>query len=152
MAGLKTPRSLWIIAGLAAFLYVTAPVENALFLWIQRERGAYPPNADTIAVPIYSLAQSLLVLAPVYALFAFAALRTYVGGRTLWEFDTDRWLRSTFWTLVYGAMATCCLYQVGYYALIRMPVSVLVALLWAYLFLCVRASLAGKPALPDATG
>ena len=146
MNWLRTPRSLWFVAGLAAFLYVFAPVENALFYWIQRERGAYPPNADTIAIPIYYFTQALLWLAPVYALLTWAALRKYVGGRSWWEFDTDRWLVSAFWTLLYGGLAAQNVYEAGHSALMRMPVSVLCALLWAYLFLCVRASLAGRPA------
>lgn len=148
MGLLKTPRSLWIVAGLAALLYVVAPLENIVFLRTQLDRGAYPVNADSIGIPIYMFTTGFLILSPVYVLFAYAALRRYIGGVSLLAFDADRWLRSTFWTLIYGGLAAVAIYQVGYYIQLRMPVSVVVSALWAYLLLCVRASLAARrPAL-----
>jgi len=145
MALLRTPRSLWIVASLAAFLYVFAPVENIVFLRTQLDRGVFPVNADSIGIPIYWFTLMLIVLSPVYVLFAYAALRRYVGGVPLWAFDTSQWLRSTVWTLVYGGLVATAVYQVGYYIQLRMPLSVAVSVLWAYLLLCIRASLASRP-------
>lgn len=148
MGILKTPRSLWIVAGLAAFLYVTAPVVDAVFLYTQLGRGVYPTNADSIGIPMYVYSMALLVLSPVYVLFTYAALRRYVGGRSFLEFDTGQWLRSTVWALVYGGLSAYSLWEAGRFGLMRMPVSVIASVLWAYLFLCVRASLASRTPEP----
>ena len=127
----------------AAFLYAAAPLVEAAYYVTQQGRGAYPPDGDTIAIPIYEFAMGLLFLSPVYAVTVWLAVRSYRGGRPLLAFDTMRPVQSVFWSLLLGGLA---LYNLGYgaYSAYRLlPLDTASSLLWAYLLLCLRSSLAG---------
>ena len=133
----------WQFVALAAVLYVTAPLVEAVYYRTQDERGAYPPNADSIGIPIFAFAVGVLILSPFYALAVWGAARSYRGGLSLLAFDRARPARAIFWSVTLGGLA---LYGVGsavYSAVQVLPLDCLASLLWAYLLACLRSSLAG---------
>lgn len=138
-----TPRHKWQFVLLASLLYVALPVVNAISLTIARARGAFPPNADSIAIPILQTACALLVLSPLSASILWLAARGYRGGRTLLSFDTGKPLRSTVWSLLLGGLAALLLAAAAQSVLFTQPVDTASSLAWAYLTLCLRSSLAG---------
>ena len=136
-------KSKWHFALFAIFLYVTASLVEAVYYTIQQGRGTYPANADSIAIPIFQFAFGLLLLSPLYAVVLWLAVRSYQGGRPLLAFDMTRPVLSATWSLLLGGSA---LYELGYaaYSAYRLlPLDVATPLLWAYLLLCLRSSLAG---------
>ncbi len=139
-----TLMSKWHFALFAAFLYVTAPLMEAAYYIIQQGRGAYPANADSIAIPIFQFALALLLLSPLYAVVVWLAVRSYQGGRPLLAFDTTRPVQSAFWSLLLGGLALYNLGDGAYSAYRLLPLDMISALLWAYLLLCLRSSLAGN--------
>lgn len=139
-----TLRSKWHFALFAALLYITAPVVDAVYYITQQGRGTYPANADSIGIPIYEFALALLLLSPLYVVVVWLAVRSYRGGRPLLTFDTTRLVRSTLWSLLLGGLALYNLGDGAYSAYRLLPLDTISALLWAYLLLCLRSSLAGN--------
>ena len=136
-----TLKSKWHFALLAAFLYVTAPVVNALYYWIEQGREAYPPDADAIAIPIYSFAMGVLLFSPVYALLVWLATRSYRGGLSLFAFNPRRPFWSGFWSLLLGGLMLLNLYDAVEKVIRFLFVDAASDLIWTYLLLCLRSSL-----------
>lgn len=136
----QTPPKKWHIAVLTAVLWLLVPVAEAAYYLIQEERGAYPANADTIAIPIYFFTIAWMVVSPIFALLAWLVVRTYRGGFSLWAFDTARLVRSLFGSLIWGGLVVWCVYNTSEAATIGRFTDSVLALLWAYLFLCFRSS------------
>lgn len=130
----------------AALLYLTAPLFNAAYDMIEDGRGAYPPNADSIGIDIYYFTIALVVLSPVYAAAVWLATRGYRGGVSLLAFDTRRPFWSSFWSLLLGSLTLFALYDAAGKANRILPLDVASDLLWVYLLLCLRSSLAGSSA------
>ena len=110
---------------------------------IEEERGAYPPNADSIGIDIYLFAIVLPILSPVYAAAVWLATRCYQGGLSLLAFDTRRPLWGNFWSLLLGSLILVNLYDAVCKAKRILPLEVLNDFAWMYLLLCLRSSLAG---------
>ena len=136
-----TLKSKWHFALLAAFLYIAAPVVNASYYWIEEGRGAYSPNADTIAIPIYSFAMGVLLFSPVYALLVWLATRSYQGGLSLVAFNPQRPIWSGFWSLLLGGLVLADLYDAVGKVIRLLVVDATSDLIWTYLLLCLRSSL-----------
>ena len=146
---MTTLKSKWYFALLAAVLYVTAPLVDASYYVIQQGRGAYPPDADTIAIPIFQFAIALLIVSPVYAVAVWLAIRSYQGGRSLLAFDTTRPVRSVLWSVVLAGAVFCAIYEAVFTATKLSLVETGASLLWTYLLLCLRSSLAGGGSRPE---
>lgn len=72
-----TLREKWQFALLATLLYLTAPLFNAAYYITEEGPGAYPPHADTIAIPIYYFAIGVALFSPFYAAAVWLATRYY---------------------------------------------------------------------------
>ena len=140
---MTTLRSKWRFASLAAFLYVTAPVVNAVYFWVEDGRGAYSSNADSIGIPLYYFAMALLAVSPFYTVLVWLGTRSYRGGISLIDFDLRRPLWSGFWSLLLGGLVLVNLYDAAEKAVRVLPLDVVSDLAWSYLLLCLRSSLAG---------
>ncbi len=140
---LITLKAKWHFALFAALLYLSAPFFNVAYYTIEEGRRAYPPNADTIAIPIFTFVIGAAVLAPFYAAAVWLATRSYHGGLPLLAFDILRPFWSGFWSLVLGGLALVFLYDAAIKANRILPSEVVSDLAWAYLLLCLRSSLAG---------
>jgi hypothetical protein len=124
-------------------LYLSIPLVETVYYSIEEGRRVYPPNADSIGIPLYLVTMGLLLLSPVYVALVWAATRFYQGGRSLLAFDINRPMRSVFWSLLLGGLALFELYEAAYSVCRLVPMDVGADLLWAYLLLCLRSSLAG---------
>ena len=140
---MATLRSKWHFALLAAFLYVTAPLVETVYYRVEDERGAYPANADTIAIPIYFFTIALLAFSPLYAVLVWLGTRSYRGGLSLFAFNSNRPFWSGFWSLLLGGLILVNLYDAAEKAVRVLPLDVASDLAWTYLLLCLRSSLAG---------
>ena len=152
---MTTLRSKWHFASLAAFLYVTAPVVNAAYYWVEEGHGAYSSNADSIGIPLYYFAMALLAFSPFYAALVWLGTRSYRGGLLLFAFDLHRPFWSGFWSLFLGGLVLVNLYDAAEKAVRVLPLDVVSDLAWSYLLLCLRSSLAGagkrQPVQPNAS-
>ena len=135
----------------AALLWLTLPVENTFTLIIEQARGVFPPDGDTIAIPLFQGGLLLLVLSPIYAFFLWLAARDYQGGRRLFSFDAAKPVQSALWSLLLGGAATLAAASATQSLWLIEPLDAAEALAWAYLLLCLRSSLAGtRPAVSKA--
>lgn len=141
---MTTLKLRWHFALFAALLYVTAPLAEACYYLLQQGRGAYASKADSIAIPIYQFAMFLLFLSPFYAAAVWVATRSYQGGRSLLVFDTTRPVRSFLWSLLLGGLALSLIGSGVYSGYRLLPSDAVSSLLWSYLLLCLRSSLAGN--------
>ena len=137
-------KTKWQFAVFAALLYLTAPLVNAVYFMIEEARDSYPANADSIGIPIFAFAGFMLALSPFYAVIVWLATYFYRGGLSLFSFNTRRPIWSGFWSLLLGVLVLAALYSAGYSAYQIQPLEVVAALLWSYLLLCLRSSLAGS--------
>ncbi len=140
---MTTLKSRWQFALLAAFLYVTAPVVEAVYYWVEDGRGAYPSNADSIGIPLYYFTIALLAFSPIYALIVWLATRSYQGGLSLLAFNVRRPSWCGFWSLLLVGLIAMNLYDAAEKAVRVLPLDVISDLAWSYLLLCLRSSLAG---------
>src|SRR6476646_8127516 len=67
------------------------------------ELGYYPPEADSIAIPVVYHAFMTIVLAPVLTLCLWLLLRRSSADRRTWfAWNRSRWVLSVLWTALFG--------------------------------------------------
>ena len=99
----RTPQRVHGPLLLGLVLYTAAPLLDAQYYSTMLRRGAYPPNADSIGIPIaFSFAAGLL-FAPVFLGLLWVALRRYVPGTPLGVWRRDRMIVS--WAASVGCLA-----------------------------------------------
>ena len=94
----------WLVAGLMTIWWIATPAVDAAYYSTQARRGAYPPEADSIGIPIGQSVAGWLLLTPVILLLVFLALRRAPGRVELLGFD-----RSTFAGRIWSAVWTVLL-------------------------------------------
>ena len=139
---MTTLKPKWQFALLAAFLYVTAPIVEAGYYWVEEGRGAYSPSADSIGIPVYHFTITLLAFSPLYAVLIWLATRSYQGGLSLLAFNVRRPFWSGFWSLLLSGLILVNLYDAVEKAIRVLPLDVVSDLAWTYFLLCLRSSLA----------
>jgi hypothetical protein len=136
----RTPRSKWLVIVAALVLYAVTPVVETLYYLTELARGSYPPNADSIGIPVYQTILSLAVVAPLYLILLWLSTRHYAVGARLTAWNPNTAIRGFLWTAICGGLAALLLIDgaiLGYY---RHPLSVLHRGLLAYVFLLIRAA------------
>ncbi len=130
-------RTVWLLALLSIF---AQPFVEATYYAAALRRGAFPPEADSIGIPISQFVFGWLVSLPVVFLFIWFALREYPGSVPLAAHNTSRPVWSFLWSaflLLLAASYTWFAFQ----SIRRgFPVDVAAALLSIYLLLCLRSS------------
>ena len=140
---LQTPPTKTHIAALAAAFWLSVPVFNAAYYIFQRERGAYPTNADSIGIPIITQSIAWLVLTPVFALLAWIVLRNYRGGRSFLAWDTMRPWWCAFVSLFWGGLVVSFLWSMEECLALHNQIDAAGYAPWVYLCLCIRSSAIG---------
>jgi len=102
-----TPRSRRAVLAVAWFLFLTAPLAVACYFDVERRLGAYPPDADTIAIPILGFVALWAATAPVTWGFVWLCVRRYPGRVPLAAWNRDRPVWSAAWTLAVVAAIAC---------------------------------------------
>lgn len=139
---LHTPKNGASLLSLTLLLYLTDPALVVRYYDAQLAAGAYPANADAIAIPIAAYLVEWIARAPFLILLLWLALKSYRGRAPLLAFDRGRPLWSGAWTVALGffaglnlLMAANSFVEWGDYLYAASY------LLWAYAVLCLRASI-----------
>lgn len=104
------------------------------------ELGYYPPEADTIAIPIAGNGIMTILLAPVLAVVFWLLLRRSPVERRTWlAWNRKRWIISLAWTVVFVACALSVISGLAEDIRIRLPFNALADIGWLFLWLAVRA-------------
>jgi hypothetical protein len=101
----RIPRARWPVVASAIALFLVAPLIEAAHYYRELSRGAYPPEADSISIPIFQFTVGLGMLSPALATIVWAATRHYPSGAPLLTWSVLRPLRSWAWTVLFGAAA-----------------------------------------------
>jgi hypothetical protein len=122
-----------------------------LYYNAQLRRGAYPPDGDTIIIPIANMTIVWTLATPFLAAAAATALWRYRAGQSYIAFDTTRVVRSVLWSTVLGIVALIIAQSAyydthdGYPLLALAQVPGLLVLAW------VRSSVCAPRARPAST-
>jgi len=138
---LRIPKNRISVIFLAVALYLTSPLVEWYFYTTELARGSFPPNADSISIPLFRFVIVWVLGAPVAALLVGFALRDYPGAVSLFAFNRARPVWSAFWTLVFGFLIFKHLTFAFASVQKSQPFDVIQPLLLAYLMLCLRSSL-----------
>lgn len=99
---MRTPRQLRTLAIYAISVFLTSPLVVALYFFSRWLRGDYPPDADSIGIPILGYA---LFYLPFFMILLCAALWKYPGRVPLYAWNRERPVWSVWWTLVFLILA-----------------------------------------------
>jgi hypothetical protein len=104
------------------------------------ELGYYPPEADTIVIPIAGNVVLTILLAPVFALALWLMLRRSSFERRIWlAWHRRRWVVSLAWTLLFSSLAILTLPTLAEDIRIGLPINAVADVGWFFLWLAVRA-------------
>lgn len=141
---LHTPRKSLSLILLAAFLYLTAPLVEWWYYAAELERGSFPVNADSIAIPLFQFTFGWLTGAPVAAFLIWFCVRDYQGNHSLFGFNRKRLIWSLIWTVAFGWLFVSNLIDFGQSICAGQPFDAIQNILCAYLVLCLRASVVNR--------
>ena len=102
---LCTPRTKGAVLALALLLFLSAPLAELSYYGSELASGAYPPEADSIGIPLFYFVVALLVTAPLTWGFVWLCVRRYPGRVSLLAWDRARPIRSAVWTVLIVAAA-----------------------------------------------
>jgi len=94
-----------VVSLLVAAWWLASPIVEAVFYSTEQSRGAYPPQADSIVIPIFKFAIVWVLLTPFVAGLIWLALRLAPARFPWLAFDPGRRLWCVFWTLALGTFA-----------------------------------------------
>ena len=124
----------WLLLWTSRFWLIPAYYQRTL------ELGYYPPESDTIVIPIAGNAIMTILLAPVFAGALWLLLRgSHQELRTWLTWNPKRWIPSLAWTLVFGALALSVIPRFVENVRIRLYLNALADIGWLVLWLGVRA-------------
>jgi hypothetical protein len=128
-----------------------------LLLWVGRlwlipryfertlELGYYPPEADSITIPIMANGMLTVVLGPVYAIVLWLLLRRSPIERRSWlGWNHNRPIISLAWTILFGALAALIVQQLVEDIRIGLYWNALADVGWLALWLAVRAMVVSR--------
>ncbi len=141
---LETSRH-WIAAGgLGSLLLLAQPVFCALHFFWNLMMGAYPPEADSITIPIYHGVIAWMLVAPIGFCCLWWAIWKCPGGFPIFGWNRRRPIWSTLWTTVFFFLVFVCLVEIPYHLRwVNLP-SLINAVAWAIVFIYLRAAVTFK--------
>jgi hypothetical protein len=152
----KSPSRL-VVALVATGWWLAQPPMVWFYYNAQLHRGAFPPDGDTIIIPIVNITILWALATPFVAAALVAALWRYQAAQSYAAFDSTRRLRSVLWSVLVGLVALIvgefAYYDVrdGYPLLALAQVPALLVLAWVRSSLCASrdrpASTILKPAM-----
>ncbi len=137
---IQTPRlkrTVWLLVLLAVF---AEPFVEYVYYSTNLERGVYPPDADSIGIPLFQFAVAWIVTLPVVLGFVWFALRDYPGSVSFMAHNSGRPIWSLAWSVVLLLLAASYV-SFAFRSVARgFPLDVAAASLNVYLVLCLRSS------------
>ncbi len=142
----QTSTLLWV---LTVGLVIAFPIIADNYFTAMAMAGAYPPDGDTIIMPIMGSVFLAIALSPFIIGCAWLALRRYEAAPSLMVWRDDRRLRSVFITLAALIGLSGALFlSVVYVLQIRIWQELLWTVYylgWAYWFAAMRAAFIDQP-------
>lgn len=136
-----TPRDKSVFVCLISLLYLTSPIVEFNRLYSDFLRGAFPPDRDSIGVPIELFLIVWLAGIPLVLGFTVWAALRYLPKVSLLGFNRESFAWSAIWTLIFGyftldtLLVTLLNISGGYLF------ETIQGLLLTYLFLVIRATI-----------
>jgi hypothetical protein len=134
----KAKRTVWLLAVVSI---LAEPIVEVVYYTTNLRRGAYPVNADSIAIPIYQFTFGWLVTLPVVLAFVWFVLRDYPGSVSFLAYNTERPVWSFLWSAVLLLLVASYVWFAVQSITRGFPLDVAAALLSIYLLLCFRSSI-----------
>lgn len=101
---LSTPEWKFDFVLYSLVVYVVIPGLVVLQIVLAFQAGRYPPEADSIGIPIFGLMISGVFFFPVYLLGLLALIHDYPGKLSVIHWNPDRKVRSWFVTVLVGVL------------------------------------------------
>jgi hypothetical protein len=117
------------------------------------ELGYYPPEADSIAIPVVSHAFMTVIVAPFFAAALWLLLRRSSVDRRIWcAWNRQRWVLSLMWSVLFVLFALTTLLILRDDVRARLPLNALADVCWFLLWLAVRAVVVSRIPPPRSQG
>jgi hypothetical protein len=146
---LRTPSTRLAFACEAIPIYLVWPFLDMRYYMRMLELGKYPPNADTIAIPMAESFMLATYLAPGFLALLFAVLWKYKPGVPLFIWNRERRTATWIWTIIAAFFIWSSLGVAFDDLKIGLYLNVLYTGLVVYFWLVVRAVFAGTPKPPS---
>jgi hypothetical protein len=143
-ASLSRSPSRLVVALVATGWWLAQPPMAWFYYHAQYRRGAYPPDGDTIIIPIVNTTILWALATPFVAAALATALWRYRAGQSYAAFDTARWLRSALWSLLLTIVALIVAQSAYYDAVDGYPLLTLAQLPGLFVLAWVRSSLSAS--------
>src|SRR5690349_1970616 len=101
------PRSRWTVVMAAVVLFLAAPLAQVAYYSAELRRRAFPPDADSISIPIFQFTIGLLTASPILAGLVWVGIRRYSATR-LFNWASSAPAASLWWSGVFGSAAALC--------------------------------------------
>jgi hypothetical protein len=128
------------LVGLIVVWWLAAPWVEALYYRTELARGAFPPEADSIGLPLGQHFIGWLAFTPVLVAIVLLALRGAPRRFSLLAFDRGRPWWSGGWTVGLGALALDHLWSAGAAAMRGHPADVVHSLVGVVALLALRGA------------
>jgi hypothetical protein len=145
------PKRRWMVVASALFLFLTAPLAVYSYYTTEFDRGAYPPEADSMGIPIIGFAVGLLITSPFLAGLVWYGTRRYRASVGIMAWAAEAPVRSGVWSMIYGGPAVAWAREAVILVGSGYGVVAVHALACAYLALVLRAGAVGGMALQGGT-
>ena len=122
----------------AVVLFLAAPLAQVAYYSAELRRGAFPPDADSISIPIVQFTVGLLMASPILAGLVWVGIRRYTAPR-LFNWASSAPAGSLWWSGVFGFAAALCAWNAAVLARDRHIVPAVFYILCGYLALVLRA-------------
>ena len=141
MIGLETPSSRRYLALAGVPTVLAAPLVVFTLITIRWLEHAYPPDADSIGLPILGYA---ILIWPMTLFMLGFALRRYPGAVPLWAWQNGRLIRSILWTFLFLWAANASVFMLMEGIRGGFPATVIFWLIHIYILVLLRAAIVGK--------
>jgi hypothetical protein len=125
-------------------LLFAAPLVEAAWYFSAAKRGVFPPEADSISIPIFQFTAGLVLVSPFFLLVLWASTRRYPGQEPLLTWAPRAPVQSWAWSLFFGAAAALMVMDVLICVRGLDPIGAVHRTSCAYMALVLRASAVGR--------
>ena len=108
---IKSPKSkkLFLTQGITLYLFI--PIVVCINTYINLTLGMYPPNADSIAIPIFQSSFLTIIFSPVMALYLYLAVRNYKANVKIFSWkNSKRYILSLIFTTPFFILSILFIY------------------------------------------
>ncbi|MBN1182336.1 MAG: hypothetical protein JXB49_08630 [Bacteroidales bacterium] len=138
---MSTPAKAKILAMYIAFIWFCSPIVEAIYYSTELKRGSYPPESDTVIIPIMQFTISWFLLTPLIVAFVWWLVKHYPGKVSLLSWNREKQFKSYIITTIISIFVICELVFVFKSIARNHIIDVISTLLTIHIALIVRASM-----------